>query len=342
MINMQKPIIIVTMGDPSGIGPEVIAKALSKGHIQHHCHPIVLGNTEALKEAIAVSNMDVEVCQISDIENYNNSDKVISIIDPHNISFKDIKPGNLSASCGKASMEWVEMAANLIMSGKANALATAPINKEAAKYGGYKSIGHMELLQELSSSENVATMLITGSLNVVHLTTHHSLKIACDYVTKKRVLSMIQLTHDSFQKWGIANPRIGVAALNPHAGDGGLLGREENEAISPAIEQAQLMGINTSGPIPADIIFHQTIEGKYDVVLAMYHDQGHIAIKVHGFEESISVNLGLPFVRTSVDHGTAFDIAGKGVANHTSMAKAINLAANMCRGTFSFGNKDLS
>ena len=342
MINIEKPIVIVTMGDPCGIGPEVIAKALSKGHIQQHCRPIVLGNTEALKEAIAVSNLEVPVCEISDVGNYINSDKIISIIDPHNISPKDIKPGNLSASCGKASMEWVEIAADLIMSGKANALATAPINKEAAKYGGYKSIGHMELLQELSSSQNVATMLVTGALNVVHLTTHHSLKIACDYVTKERVLSMIHLTHDSFQKWGMPNPRIGVAALNPHAGDGGILGAEEHEAISPAIKQAQLMGIAASGPVPADIIFHQSIEGKYDVVLAMYHDQGHIAIKVHGFEESISVNLGLPFVRTSVDHGTAFDIAGKGIANHISMSKAINLAADMYRGTFSFGKENLS
>ena len=342
MINIEKPVVVVTMGDPCGIGPEVIAKALSEGHIQNHCRPIVLGNTEALKEAVTVSDLEISVCEISNVENYINSDNVISIIDPNNIEFKDVTPGYLSPACGKASMEWVELAANLIMSGKAHALATAPINKEAAKSGGYKSIGHMELLQELSSAKNVATMLVTGTLNVVHLTTHHSLRIACDYVTKERVLSMIQLTHESFQEWGMPRPRIGTAALNPHAGDGGLLGKEEYESILPAIKQARLTGIDVYGPVPADIIFHQAIGGKYDVVLAMYHDQGHIAIKVHGFEESISVNLGLPFVRTSVDHGTAFDIAGKGIANHISMTKAINLAANMYRGTFSFGKENLS
>ena len=175
-------------------------------------------------------------------------------------------------------------------------------------------------------------MLMSGRLRVVHLTTHRSLRRACDYVTKDRILAKLELTHTSFTQWGIPNPSIGVAALNPHGSDGGLLGDEEAEEISPAVEEARAKGIDAHGPIPADIIFHQAIRGAYDVTLAMYHDQGHIPVKVYGFEESITANLGLPFVRTSVDHGTAFDIAGKGVAHHQSMLESIKLAVALSLG----------
>ncbi|MCZ6535790.1 MAG: 4-hydroxythreonine-4-phosphate dehydrogenase PdxA, partial [Chloroflexi bacterium] len=253
-------------------------------------------------------------------------------VDPHNLNPEDITVGQISPACGKAAMEWVTTAAKLAMAGKVQALATAPINKEAARLAGYKAIGHMELLQEVSGTEKVATMLMSGSLRVVHLTTHRSLRVACEYVTKERVQSMLELTHRSFREWGMPHPRIAAAALNPHASDGGLLGAEEAEAIGPAVEEAQRHGIDARGPVPADIVFHQAIKGAYDVVLAMYHDQGHIPIKVYGFEQSVSVNLGLPFVRTSVDHGTAFDIAGKGVADHTSMVETIRLASALCTG----------
>ena len=206
------------------------------------------------------------------------------------------------------------------------------MNKEAASLAGYKAIGHMELLQEITGAKDVATMLMSGKLRVVHLTTHRSLKVACDYVTRERVLSKLELTHRVFGEWGLPNPRIGVAALNPHASDGGLLGTEETAAIGPAVAAAREGGIDAYGPVPADIVFHQAILGRYDVVLAMYHDQGHIPVKVHGFEQSVSVNLGLPFVRSSVDHGTAFDIAGKGVADHHSMVEAIKVASALCSG----------
>ena len=169
-------------------------------------------------------------------------------------------------------------------------------------------------------------------LRVVHLTTHRSLRVACDYVKHDRILEFLSLTHDSFVTYGFANPRIGVAALNPHGSDGGLLGDEEKEEIAPAVADAQKQGIDAVGPIPADIVFHQAIQGKYDVVLCMFHDQGHIPVKVYGFEESITANLGLPFVRTSVDHGTAFDIAGKGVADHLSMLESIRLAVALAKG----------
>jgi 4-hydroxythreonine-4-phosphate dehydrogenase len=190
----------------------------------------------------------------------------------------------------------------------------------------------MELLQELSGVRTVATMLMARNLRVVHLTTHRSLRVACDYVKKERILDFLQITHDSFVKWGFASPRIGVAALNPHNSDGGLLGHEEAEEITPAVNSAREQGIDATGPIPADSVFHHAIQGRYDAVLAMFHDQGHIPVKVYNFEESITANLGLPFVRTSVDHGTAFDIAGKGIAEHVSMLESIRLAVALAMG----------
>ena len=187
----------------------------------------------------------------------------------------------------------------------------------------------MEIFQRQTGAKEVATMLMTGTLRVVHLTTHRSLRVACDYVTKDNVLAKLKLTDEYFKKWGFAAPRIGVAALNPHGSDGGLLGDEEEKQIAPAVNEARAMGIDATGPVPADTVFNQAIDGKYDVTLAMYHDQGHIPIKVHDWTRSVAVNLGLPFVRTSVDHGTAFDIAGKGIADHTSMLESIRVAVDL-------------
>ena len=194
---------------------------------------------------------------------------------------------------------------------------------------GYEQIGHMEIFQKQTGADQVATMLMARQLRVVHLTTHRSVRIACDYVTKENVLAKTVLTDEHFKRWGFPSPRIGVAALNPHASDGGLLGDEEAKQIAPAVEEARAMGIDATGPVPADTIFTQAIDGKYDAVLCMYHDQGHIPIKVHDMVHSVSVNLGLPFIRTSVDHGTAFDIAGKGVADHESMLESIRVAVSL-------------
>ncbi|MBM3946810.1 MAG: 4-hydroxythreonine-4-phosphate dehydrogenase PdxA [SAR202 cluster bacterium] len=253
-------------------------------------------------------------------------------MDLENLSPGAVRVGKLSADAGKAAVEWVLHAGKLCLDGTVKAMATAPINKEAATLAGYKAVGHMELLQEQSGAKNVATMLMTKGLRVVHLTTHRSLRRACDAVTKENVLAKVMLTHESFQRWGFRRPRIAVAALNPHASEGGLLGTEEAEHIAPAVQEARGQGVDATGPLGADFVFHHAIQGKYDAVLALYHDQGHIAIKVHGFEESISLNLGLPFVRTSVDHGTAFDIAGAGVASPISMAESIRVAALLARG----------
>ena len=211
-------------------------------------------------------------------------------------------------------------------------MATAPINKEACRAAGYQDIGHMGLLQSLTQSPQVATMLVSGALRVVHLTTHRSLRAACEYVTLENVLAKIRLTHHFFAAHGLPTPRIAVAALNPHASDGGLMGDEEEREIAPAVARAQEEEIDATGPIPADTVFPQATRDKYDVVLAMYHDQGHIPVKVHGWEQSISVTMGIPFIRTSVDHGTAFDIVGKGIADGTSMEEAIKMAARLVAG----------
>ena len=332
MADASKPAIAITMGDPCGIGPEVVVKALADPQVYASCRPLVVGNVYAMRQAVHQTGLPLRINETEDPVRAGQDSSVVDVLDIHNLNPEDITVGQISPACGKAAMEWVTRAGELALAGIVDGIATAPLNKEAASLAGYQSIGHMELLQELSGAKTVATMLLAKNLRVVHLTTHRSLRVACDYVKKDRILSFLQLTHDSFVQWGFSGPLIGVAALNPHGSDGGLLGHEEAEEIAPAVAAAQGRGINAVGPVPADAIFHQAIQGRYDVVLAMFHDQGHIPVKVYGFEESITANLGLPFVRTSVDHGTAFDIAGKGVAHHISMLEAIRLAVALSLG----------
>ena len=332
MVSSQKPAIAITMGDPCGIGPEVVVKAMADPRVYATCRPLVVGNVYAMEQAVSLTGLPVKINEVEDTATSGQEPGVIDVVDIHNLNPEDITIGEISPTCGKAAMEWVTKAGELAMAGVVDALATAPLNKEAASLAGYKSIGHMELLQELSKSKLVATMLMAKNLRVVHLSTHRSLSLACELVKKDRVLDYLKLTHDSFVTYGFKIPRIGVAALNPHGSDGGLMGDEEASEIAPAVEAARSEGIEAIGPIPADVIFHQAIQGQYDAVLCMYHDQGHIPVKVYGFEESITANLGLPFVRTSVDHGTAFDIAGKGVASHESMLESIRLAVALAQG----------
>jgi 4-hydroxythreonine-4-phosphate dehydrogenase len=240
--------------------------------------------------------------------------------------------GTHSVLSGAASHQWVETAAKLARSGEIDAMVTAPINKEAWQMAEMPDLGHQEVFKRLSGSDYVATMLVSGKLRCMHLSTHKPLKDAVEYVTKDNILMAVRLTEKHFRDWGFDPPRIAVAALNPHASDNGLIGSEEAEIITPAIEAAKAEGIAATGPIPADSVFNQAIDGRHDVVVVMYHDQGHIPIKVHGFEESISVNLGIPWLRTSVDHGTAFDITGKWIADETSMVEAIKVAAGLASG----------
>ena len=331
----DKPYVGLTMGDPCGIGPEVVIKALIHSEIYEWCNPVIIGNAASLRETVKMLDIDMSINHISetDIEMSRVNPNAASVIDIGNLNYEDVTIGEINPGCGKAAMEWVSHAGRLAMRGAIGGIATAPLNKEAASLAGYEAIGHMELLQELTGSKTVATMLIAKNLRVVHLTTHRSLRVACDYVKKDRILDYLRITDENFKKWGFENPRIGVAALNPHGSDGGLLGDEENDEILPAVTQAKAEGMTVEGPIPADIIFHQALNDQYDAVLCMYHDQGHIPVKVYGFEESITANLGLPFVRTSVDHGTAFDIAGKGIADPLSMIEAIKLASTLITGS---------
>ena len=331
-VDAQKPAIAITMGDPCGIGPEVVVKALADPRVYASCRPMVIGNTYAMNQAVRATGLPIAIRETDDPIGAGEDPATVDVVDIHNLNPEDILVGQLSVPCGKAAMEWVTKAGELALAGIVDGIATAPLNKEAAAMAGYESIGHTELLQELSGARIVPTMLMAKNLRVVHLTTHRSLRAACDYVKKDRILDFLQLTHDSFVKWGFPNPRIAAAGLNPHNSDGGLLGNEEADEIAPAVAAARERGIDAVGPIPADSVFHQAISGRYDAVLAMFHDQGHIPVKVYGFEESVTANLGLPFVRTSVDHGTAFDIAGQGIAQHVSMLESIRLAVELARG----------
>ena len=326
---MQKPLIFITLGDPAGIGPEVTAKSLEEIGNTDDYHTVVIGSHDVFKKTLETCTINLKFNLIKSIEELNKVNNSIHLLDLNNTP-NELQMGKVDAKSGKASVEWVLKAGELASKTTNSAIVTAPINKEACTLAGYKDIGHMEIFQSQTNSKEVATMLVADNLRVVHLTTHRSLRIACDFVTKDNVYNKIKLTHDYFITCGFINPKIAVSALNPHASDGGILGDEEAKQISPAINDAKNTGINATGPIPADTVFNQAIDGKYDVVLAMYHDQGHIPIKVHNWEKSISVNLGLPFVRTSVDHGTAFDIAGKGIAHHASMTEAIRQAVSLC------------
>ena len=324
-----RPLLAVTMGDPAGIGPEVTAKAISQENVLRRCRAFAIGSAAAIDDALSMMNASVPTHAVHSLEEVKGEPGTIDVLDLENLDYGAITHGEISPVAGKASVEWILKAGELASSGQVQAVVTAPINKAACSLAGYKDIGHMEIFQSQTEAKQVATMLMAGSLRVVHLTTHRSLRVACDYVTRENVLAKITLTDQCFREWGFPKPRVAAAALNPHGSDGGLLGDEEETQILPAVEEARRMGIDVAGPVPADTVFNQAIDGKYDVVLAMYHDQGHIPIKVHDWARSISVNLGLPFIRTSVDHGTAFDIAGKGIADPKSMLEALSVAIEL-------------
>ena len=332
MIGNKRPIIAITMGDASGVGPEVIIKALRSRRIYGLCRPLVVGEGTVMSDTMGSLDSPLRLHTVDKIDDVQGRYGTIDLLDLHNLNPEEVITGKVCAACGKAAMDYIIKAAELALKNKVKAMVTAPINKEATKQAGYGDTGHLEFLARISHTTEYATMLVSGTLRVVHLTTHYSLKDACSLVTKESILARLKLTFESFRKWGIPSPRIGIAALNPHGGEGGLFGPEEIEQIIPAVKEARNLGIDARGPLPADSIFVRAIGGEFDVILAMYHDQGHIPVKVHGFENSISVALGLPFVRTSVDHGTAFDIAGKGIANCHSLEKAVKMAVNLIEG----------
>ena len=308
----------ITLGDPAGIGPEVAVKALHDSN-RPAADFVVYGPRWALELGAQQSGLQVPDCAIVDID----------VAQPAHF-----RVGVVSADCGTAAVESVERCARDTMAGTVDAMMTCPLNKEAIHAAGYvDDIGHQEILARLTGASTTATMLMTPGLRVVHLSTHKSLIEAARFVTRDNVLAKLELCQRSLAAWGLPGARIAVAALNPHGGEGGLLGREEIEAIGPAVDAARASGINAAGPLPADSVFNRAIGGDFDAVLAMYHDQGHIAIKVHDFHHSVTATLGIPLIRTSVDHGTAFDIAGSGVADATGAVAALRAAVALAEGT---------
>jgi 4-hydroxythreonine-4-phosphate dehydrogenase len=323
----KKPIVAITMGDPAGVGPEVVVKALTQEGIYRLCLPLVIGDAEVLARAGKLLRTSFTIHPIACIAEATFEHRTIDVLDLANVDLARLEAGKVSPIAGKAAVEYIVKAVELALEGECQAIVTAPISKEAANLAGYDCIGHTELLAEMTKTLRCTTMLISGTLRVAHVTRHVPLRDVASLITKERVLETIVVAAEGLRELGIEKPRLGVAALNPHGGEGGLFGREEVEEIAPAVEEARRMGIDARGPYPADSIFFRAIRGEFDAVVAMYHDQGHIPVKVHGFERSVTVTFGLPFVRTSVDHGTAFDIAWKGVASPLSLIEAVKLAA---------------
>lgn len=323
------PLLALTLGDPSGIGPEVVVKALADSSIHASAHMFAVGAVSVVEDALDQTGIDLPITTIDSPRDAVDIKDAVAVLSVGGYEDADFPRGTHSALSGRASHRWVEFAAKLCLSGDVDGMVTAPVNKESWQLGGAVDLGHQEVFKRLTGSSTVYTMLVSGVLRCMHLSTHKPLAEACAFVTAKNVLTAIRITDDHMKRWGFVRPRVGVAALNPHASDNGLIGDTEAKEISPAIEIACDEGIDATGPHPADSVFNHAIDGRYDVVIVMYHDQGHIAIKVHGFEESVSVNLGIPFIRTSVDHGTAFDIAGQNKAQSTSMVEAIRLAVGL-------------
>ena len=325
----EKPLVGITLGDPSGVGPEVVVKALQRREMYDIMRPFIVGTVRDVKAALAAIGSTDKTVPVEGPSEARGVPGTIEVLSPGDYENADFPAGKHSALSGEASHLWVETAARMCIDGSIDAMVTAPVNKESWQMSGSPDLGHQEVFKRLTNAQTVYTMLVSGDLRCMHLSTHKPLIEACKFVTTENILTAVRITHEAFTKWGFERPRIAVAALNPHASDAGLIGDTEAKEIRPAVEAAVAEGINATGPHPADSVFNQALSGRYDVVVVMYHDQGHIAIKVHGFEESVSVNLGIPFVRTSVDHGTAFDITGQNKADETSMVEALKLGAGL-------------
>jgi len=318
--------IAITMGDPAGIGPEIAVKALSNLLAYEDCTPILVGDIVVVNEVINQFNIDVEseVIKEEDISKIRKKDKCIYVLNIGIVNnIKDLKIGKASKLGGKASYLYLKKGIELANKKITCGIATAPINKESIKLYGISEIGHTEILAGLTNSINPVTMFVVDKMKIFFYTRHVSLREAIEKLDVDSIYDSLVLSYKSMISLGYEKPVIALAALNPHASDGGLFGNEENDILKPACEKAKMKGINVIGPVPADSVFHQCLEGKYDAVVSLYHDQGHIAAKTYNFFKTISVTLGLPFIRTSVDHGTAFDIAWKGIANPLSMIEAI-------------------
>lgn len=323
----MKPVLAIPLGDPAGIGPEIVLKALRTPEIRASCHPLVVGGMRLLDAMNERFGTGFRFTEASHGKPRKADVTIVQVhpagdVDPAAISFGKVDP-----VMGRVAADSLEAAVRLAMKGEVDAIVTPPIQKEAWRAAGVSHIGHTEMLAELTNVHDPITLFQTGTLRVFFLSRHVSLLEACKLVKKDRIVDYARRCVEALRWLGIRDARLAIAALNPHAGEHGMFGREEIEEIRPAVDQLVGQDLRVSGPHPADSVFHQACEGKFDAVLSLYHDQGHIAAKTLDFERTVSLTIGLPFLRTSVDHGTAFDIAGRGVASAVSMVEAIQAAA---------------
>jgi 4-hydroxythreonine-4-phosphate dehydrogenase len=323
------PIIAITVGDPAGVGPEIIVKALHDPEIRRICRPVVIGDASQLARAAEICRLQPTINRIADISEARYELDGVDCVDLGLVP-DDLPFGELAEIAGEAAYRAVEIAARLALTHEVAAICTAPLNKEALHIAGHFYPGHTEMLAALTDTPEVSMMLTSPRVRVVHVTTHIGLRDAIDRIEPGLVFRTIQRGHAAILASGTDNPRIAVCGINPHAGEHGLFGhREEEEKIAPGVENARQVGIAADGPLPADTVFFRASRGDFDLVVAMYHDQGHGPVKVQGLEAGVNITLGLPVIRTSVDHGTAFDIAGTGVADHRSMIEALRTAAEL-------------
>lgn len=325
------PTLALTVGDPAGIGPEIAARSAVEKEVVSRARVLLVGDASIVRDAVRLCGLPVDVRVIDDPALAGQRPGEIYVLDIGVAPDSAIIPGQVSAAAGRSAITAIETATRLALNRQVDAVVTAPINKEAIWAAGSQHLGHTEMLAELTGARHSTTMFIVRGLKIFFTTRHTSLREAIDQIDRTRVSSAIDSAVTALQVFGHPQPRLAVAALNPHGGEGGNFGREEIDHIAPAIEAASAQGASVTGPIPADSVFHQALEGRYDGVLAQFHDQGHIAAKTLDFDGTVSVTVGLPILRTSVDHGTAFDIAGTGKASHLTMVAATLAAADLSR-----------
>lgn len=324
---MNRPLIAVPIGDPAGVGPEIVAKSIASKEVFDVADCIVIGDKTIVENAVKITETNLSVNIVSTPKEGDYREGILNLIDLGNIDMTKFEFGKVNGMCGKAAYEYIAKSIELANAGEVDAVATTPINKESLRAGDIHFIGHTEIFGALTGTEDPLTMFETNGMRVFFLTRHVSLREMLDMITKERIKDYVKRCLEALAKLGVTDGTMAIAGLNPHSGEHGLFGWEEVNEITPAIEELQAEGYNVTGPIGADSVFHQAAQGRYNSVLSLYHDQGHIATKTLDFEKTIAITNGMPILRTSVDHGTAFDIAGKNIVSAVSMIEAILLAA---------------
>lgn len=329
---MSLPIIGITMGDPVGIGPEIIVKALAQEEVSARCRPLVFGDANVLGEAIRLLSSPCDISPVGTVDEIKGIPGIIDLIELSHIDLNGFRFGTPKESYAVHVIRYLETALSFAMDGRIGGMTTCPINKGALNAAGYPFTGHTEFLAQRTHSPRTVMMLVSPGLKVALVTTHCALRLVPRLITRQRIADTIRITHQALRNsFGIPNPKLAVASLNPHAGEGGLFGHEEKAIIIPAIDGCRRAGLSVEGPLASDSLFHFAAAGSYDAVICMYHDQGLIPIKLTGFKKAVNLTLGLPIIRTSVDHGTAYDIAGRGEADPSSLIEAVILASEMAR-----------